>query len=141
MAAERTPIADREPPSAEWPGARLDYVIDPAERLITITGDYATGEEWKRLLARAFHDPRLERGFGLLRDLRHTRRPVDHATTVGIVDAIRRFWPLLQPSAVAVLTPDDFDPGTLHHLAGLYRLPVRAFTAHHTAVAWVREQG
>ena len=77
----------------------LNYEIEPATKLITITGEYATADDWKVLLGRILRDPLLTPGYGFLRDLRTAESPVDAATVVGIMEAVRRFWPLLKPVA------------------------------------------
>jgi hypothetical protein len=119
----------------------LTYAIDPAQKLITITGEYAAADEWKDLLGRILRDPLLTPGCGFLRDLRGAHAPVDAATVVGIMDAVRRFWPLLQPSRAAVLTPRDFDPAALaaHALADGEGLPLRMFTSYEAAIDWLQE--
>ena len=119
----------------------LNYVIDSTQNLITITGEYADANEWKSLLARVLHDPRLKPGCGFLRDLRASETPVDAATVVGIMDAVRRFWPLLQPARAAVLTPREFDPAAMaaHALADNEGLPLRMFTSYEAAVEWLME--
>ena len=91
----------------------LTYTIDPDEQLVTITGEYSDASEWTALLTRVLQDPALRPGFGFLRDLRTATTPVDASTVVGLMDAVRRFWPLLKPSRAAVLTPRDFDPAAL----------------------------
>jgi len=48
----------------------LQYVIDPARRLTTITGEYAVPEEWAALLGTILRDPEWQPGFAFLRDLR-----------------------------------------------------------------------
>ncbi len=119
----------------------LTYVIDPDARLITITGEYAGAAEWHALLARILEDPEREPGFAFLRDLRAATTPVDAAAVVGLMDAVRRFWPLLQPSRAAVLTPREFDPAALaaHALADTHGLPLRMFREYDSAIAWLRE--
>jgi hypothetical protein len=119
----------------------LAYIIDPTEQLVVITGEYSDSEEWQRVLARILTDPQLRGGFGFLRDLRGATTPVDAATVVGLMDAVRRFWPLLQPSRAAVLTPRDFDPAAFaaHALADSYGLPLRMFTSYEAAMEWLRE--
>jgi len=118
----------------------LSYTIDPDQRLITITGEYAQPEEWKALLARILNDPRREPGFAFLRDLRSATAPVDAETVVGIMDVVRRFWPLLQPSRAAVLTPLDFDPAALtaHAIADAERIPLAVFRSYEEAVDWLK---
>ena len=119
----------------------LDYHIDPDDRLITITGEYAGAEEWQALLARVLQDPQLRPGCAFLRDLRGATAPVNAAAVVGLMDAVRRFWPLLQPSRAAVLTTREFDPAALaaHALADTHGLPLRMFGDYDSAMAWLRE--
>lgn len=119
----------------------LNYTIDPDQRLITITGEYAHPDEWRALLARVLTDPRREPGFAFLRDLRGATTPVDAATVVGIIEVVRRFWPLLQPSRAAVLTPLEFDPAALvaHALADAQHMPLQAFTSDEAARQWLQE--
>jgi hypothetical protein len=83
----------------------LTYTIDRTQRLITITGEYADAAEWNSLLARLLNDPQREPVFALLRDLRGATRPVSAAAVVAVMDVIQRFWPQLQPTRMAVLTP------------------------------------
>ena len=129
------------PATSELP-VPLNYVIDPGEQLITITGEYADAEEWTALLSRILGDPALRPGFAFLRDLRSATTPVDAATVVRLMEAVRRFWPLLQPSRAAVLTPREFDPAamTAHAIADNYGLPLRMFTSHEAALEWLRER-
>jgi hypothetical protein len=117
----------------------LDYTIDPEQRLITISGEYADAEAWKGLLSRVLHDPRHAPGFAFLRDLRRATTPVDAATVVRIIDAVRAFWPHLQPSRVAILTPRELDPAALaaHALADTHHLPMRMFTSYDAAAEWL----
>lgn len=119
----------------------LNYVVDPGQKLIVITGEYAPPEEWQRVLTRVLHDPRRQPGFGFLRDLRGATAPVDAATVVGIVEVVRRFWTHLQPSRAAVLTPLEFDPAALvaHALADAQHLPLQMFTSYDAALEWLRE--
>ena len=119
----------------------LTYIIDPTEELVIITGEYSDAEEWRRILATILTDPRLRSGFGFLRDLRGATTPVDAATVVRLMDAVRRFWPLLQPPRAAVLTPRDFDPAAFaaHALADSWGLPLRMFTSYDAAMDWLRE--
>jgi hypothetical protein len=118
----------------------LAYTVDTEQRLITISGEYADAEAWKLLLSRVLHDPRLTPGFAFLRDLRLATTPVDAATVAGIIEAVRGFWPHLQPSRVAILTPREFDPAALaaHALADSHRLPMRMFTSYEEAVDWLQ---
>ena len=117
----------------------MDYTIDPEQRLITISGEYSDAEAWKALLSRVLHDPRHAAGFAFLRDLRRATTPVDAATVVQVMDAVRAFWPYLQPLRVAILTSRELDPAALaaHALADIHRLPMRIFTSHQAAMAWL----
>lgn len=119
----------------------LNYVIDVDDRLVTISGEYGTPHDWSVLLTAIGNDPRLTPGLMFLRDLREATTPVDAAAVVGIMDAVRRFWPLLKPSRAAILTADTFDVAALtaHALADSHGLPVRMFTSHDGAMEWLRE--
>jgi hypothetical protein len=120
----------------------LAYTIDTEQRLITITGEYASAEAWKALLSRMLHDPRRESGFAFLRDLRLATTPVDAATVAQIIEAVKGFWPYLQPSRVAILTPSELDPAALaaHALADAHQLPMQMFTSYREAVAWLQSR-
>ena len=120
----------------------LAYDIDPVQRLVTITGEYSDAAEWQDVLGRVLDDARHEVGFRLLRDLRKATTPVDPATVVGVIDVVRHFWPLLQPSRVAILTSRDPDPAALvaHALADAQNLQLRTFTNYHDAIAWLQER-
>jgi hypothetical protein len=66
---------------------------------------------------------------------------VGAGTVVRIIDAVRAFWPHLQPSRVAILTPCGLDPAALaaHALADTHDMPMRMFTAYETALEWLLE--
>ena len=119
----------------------LQYVIDPARRLTTITGEYAAPEEWTALLGAILVDPEWQPGFAFLRDLRAATTPVDAATVIRIMEVVKQFWPLLRPTRAAILTPREFDPAvmTAHALADTDRLPVRMFSTIETALEWLTE--
>jgi hypothetical protein len=122
-------------------GVALSYVIDSDRRLLTITGEYADAVEWNRLLTAVLDDPALRPGFAFLRDLRGATNPVEPATVVGIVDVVRRFWPKLQATRAAILTPRDVDPAALvaHALADAQHLPLQVFRTYEEAIAWLNE--
>ena len=117
----------------------LHYVIDPARRLTTITGEYSVADEWKTLLGAILRDPQWQPGFGFLRDLRGATTPVDAAAVIRIMDVVKQFWPLLQPARAAILTPHQFDPAAMaaHALADTEGLPVRMFSSLETALEWL----
>jgi hypothetical protein len=118
----------------------LHYTVDAARRLVTITGEYSQPEEWRELLGRISSDPRRRPGFAFLRDLRGATTPVDVQTVVGIIDVVRRYWPHLQPSRAAILTPHEIDRAALvaHALADAQHLPLQTFTSHDDAMEWLR---
>jgi hypothetical protein len=119
----------------------LSYTIDPIIRLITISGEYANADEWQVLLGRILHDPRRRSGYAFLRDLRHATTPVDAAMVVLIMDTVRRFWPQLQASRAAIVTPREFDSAALaaHALADTHGLPIQMFTSYEAALEWLRQ--
>jgi hypothetical protein len=118
----------------------LAYTIDPTQRLITITGEYAGADEWRSLLGRVLNDPQRQPGFGFLRDLRAATRPVTAATVVGVMDVIREYWPLLEPTGIAVLTPLEVDPAALtaHAVADAEHIRLRVFRSYDDALEWLR---
>lgn len=121
--------------------ASLDYVIDPGERLITIVGEYGDAEEWRVLLSRMLQDPQVQPGLAFLRDRRGAPTPVDFDVIVGVMDAIRRFWPHIQPSRTAILISRECDPIRLaaYSLAQTCGLSVRTFTSYADAREWLRD--
>jgi hypothetical protein len=117
----------------------LSYAIDPTQRLVTISGEYADADEWARLLNDVLRDPMREAGFGFLRDLRGATKPVDAATVVQIVAVVRRLWPLLQPTRAAILTPHRLDAAAFvaQALSESQQLPLRVFQSFDEAIAWL----
>ena len=118
----------------------LAYSIDRLQRVITISGEYSNADDWRDVLERILADPHCEPGYAYLRDLREATRPVDAATVVSIIDVVRRFWPTLQPSRVAVVTAMSVDPAALvaHALADAQRMPLQAFNSYDAALDWLR---
>ena len=118
----------------------LTYTIDSGQRIITILGDYAGAEEWKALLSAVLHDSRYAPHFGFLRDLRAATTPVDAATVVGVMEALQAFWPLLQPSRMAVLTTREIDTAALtaHAWADGADMPLKVFSSYQDAVEWLQ---
>lgn len=119
----------------------LVYTIDPDQRLITIAGEYAGPDEWKRILSRVLSDPRCQPGFGMLRDLRGATTPTDAETVVEVINVVREFWPKLQLSRYAVVTPLNMDPAALvaQALADREDIPMRIFTTCEEAMQWLRQ--
>ena len=120
----------------------LDYVVDSDQRLVVITGEYAAPSEWADLLSRVLDDPRREPGFAFLRDLRGATTPVDTATVIQIMAVVRSFWPHLQPSRAAILTPLEVDAAALvaAAVADTEDLPFRVFTSYDEAIQWLQER-
>jgi hypothetical protein len=118
----------------------LAYTIDPTLRIVTITGEYAGADEWRSLLTRVLNDPQRQAGFGFLRDLRTATSPVTAATVVGVMDVIREFWPLLEPTGIAVITPLEVDPAALtaHAIADAEHVALRVFRSYDDALEWLR---
>jgi hypothetical protein len=120
----------------------LAYVVDTAQQVVVITGEYAEAAEWADLLGRVLADPSRQPGFAFLRDLRGATKPVDAAVVVQIMAVVRRFWPHLQPSRAAILTPHDVDAAALVAVAvaDTEHLPMRVFTSYDEAIQWLRER-
>ena len=118
----------------------LDYDIEPDRQLVTITGGYLDALEWETVLGRVLADSRYRPGFGFLRDLRTMAAPADAMTMVKVMEVVRAFWPRLQPSGAAMLTPRDFDPAALsaHAIADSHGLPIQMFTSYDAAMAWLQ---
>ena len=119
----------------------LAYLVDPDQRLVAISGEYADHHEWSELLGRVVADPRRQSGFAFLRDLREAVKPVDAAVVLNIMQVVRRFWNHLQPSRAAILTPDAIDAAALVAvaIADAEGLPLRVFTSYDDALEWLQE--
>jgi hypothetical protein len=65
----------------------LHYMIDTAQRLITITGEYADDGEWRVLLGQLLEDSRQRPGLPS-QGLRSASTLVDAATAIGIIDVV-----------------------------------------------------
>jgi hypothetical protein len=118
----------------------LAYTIDPVQRLITITGEYAGRDAWQDVLSRVLGDPDLQPGLNLLRDLRGATTPTNAETVIEVISVVCAFWPKLQLSRYAVVTPRSMDPAALvaQALADREDLPMRIFTTHEEATQWLR---
>ena len=121
---------------------KLNYVVDRHEQLITIVGEYGEVAEWRAMLRRMLHDPRIQPGFAILRDRRSAPTPADIEVIVGVMDAIRRFWPHIQPSRAAILISRETDPIRLaaYSIAQACGLSVATFTSYDEARRWLREE-
>ena len=117
----------------------LAYEIDPRRRIVTITGEYAEPAEWRALLAAIGDDPAYPGGCSFLRDLRDSRHPVTPESVMGIMTVVGEFWAQLQVRRAAIVTRPGIDPAATvaHALAEDRRLPLRAFTSHDDAIAWL----
>src|SRR5829696_4329680 len=115
----------------------LTYVIDPSQRIITITGDYAEPDEWRVLLTAIAADARVAGEYGFLRDLRASAHPVGADAVIGIIAVVRQFWTVLGARRAAILTRPGIDlPAMIAHaLAEDQHLPLRAFNSYDDAVA------
>ena len=119
----------------------LAYSIDPVERIVTITGDYADAAEWRTLLGAVLRDPEYRPGCYFIRDLRASTHPVSAQAVIGIMAVVREFWQRLGVRRAAIVTrPGIDDPAVIAQaLAEDEHLPLRAFTAYDDAVRWLRE--
>ena len=117
----------------------LAYAIDPSKRLVVITGEYATQDDWRELLAAVLRDPEYQRGFSFLRDLRKATTPVDADTVARIVGVVRAAWGALGPERAAIVTPRDMQDAAMvaHALADDAQMPIRAFTSYEAALDWL----
>lgn len=120
----------------------LTYAIDPSKRLVVITGEYATQDDWRELLAAVLRDPAYQRGFSFLRDLRKATTPVDADTVARIVDVVRAAWGALGPERAAIVTPRDMQDAAMvaHALADDAQMPIRAFTSYEAALDWLGKE-
>jgi hypothetical protein len=119
----------------------LAYRIDPAQRVVTITGDYADAAGWRVLLNAVAQDPNYRRGFNFIRDLRDSEHPVSAATVVGIIAVVREFWNALGATRAAIVTRPGIDyPAVIAEaLADDEHIALRAFTSYDDAVSWLRD--
>ncbi len=120
----------------------LTYRIAAAERIVTITGDYAEPAEWRQLLGAVAQDPAYRPGFSFIRDLRWSEHPVSPEAVIGIIGVVREFWGRLGAHRAAIVTRPGIDNPAMiaHALADHEHLPLRAFTTYEDAIAWIREE-
>ena len=118
----------------------LAYVINVDQRLVVITGDTRTPANGRTCWVACWR-MRRQPGFGFLRDLRGATAPVDAATVVRLMAVVRRFWPHLQPSRAAIVTPFHADAAALVALAvaDTEVLPFRLFSSYDEAIEWLRQ--
>jgi hypothetical protein len=120
----------------------LAYRIDPLQRIVTITGDYAEPAEWRTLLAEVSADPEYHRGFSFIRDLRASEHPVSAQAVIGIIAVVRAYWEKLGVYRAAIVTRPGVDVPAMMAaaLAEDEHIPLRAFTLYDDALAWVTER-
>ena len=118
----------------------LTYRIDATAGIVTITGDYAEAADWRQLLGTIGQDPRYQRGFSFIRDLRSSEHPVSAETVIAIIGVVREFWGQLGAHRAAIVTRRGIDNPAMvaHALADLEDIPLRAFSALEDALVWVR---
>ena len=117
----------------------LAFTIDPDNRVVIITGDYADASAWRALLGALVNDPRYQRGSSFIRDVRDSLNPVDVATVMGIITVVKEYWGVLGAHRAAILmSPRDDGPALVAHaLADHQHLPIRAFTSYQEAMDWL----
>ena len=117
----------------------LAYRVDPAQRLVTITGEYANAAEWLKLAGKVLRDKQVEAGFGFLRDLRGATRVPDTSMVVSAFQVVQRFWPSVTPLKAAILTDRDDNSvaNVAQALADGHNLPIRVFTTYEEAIEWL----
>ena len=116
----------------------LGYVVDEPYRLVVISGDYSTPNDWDRLMTRLAQDPRIHPGFSFLRDLRGGSVPPEPAVVVAMFDIVRRFWPMMTPRRAAIVTTTDDSAALIAQaLAGVHGLRIEVFTSFPDAVDWL----
>jgi hypothetical protein len=117
----------------------LEYAIDRARSLITITGECAGAREWEALLVRALADPEWRPGLVALRDSRRRGVPVDVATVVETMAVVLRMWPSLRLRRAAIVTESVVPSPALvaHALADAENVPIRSFTSYDVAIDWL----
>ena len=120
----------------------LIYHIDSDARIVIVTGDYADAGEWRALLTAVGQDPRYQRGFSFLRDVRDSPNPVSGETVIGIIAVVREFWDRLGVHRAAIVSRRGVDnPAVIAHaLAYDQQIPLRAFPSYDEAVAWLQER-
>jgi hypothetical protein len=117
----------------------LDYAIDAARGVVTITGDCAGATEWDVLLARAIADPGWRPGLVALLDQRHGRQSLDVAAVVETMAVVFRMWPLLGLRRAAIVARSDVLAPALvaHALADAEHIPIHTFTSSDVALEWL----
>ena len=119
----------------------LRYDVNAAQRIVTITGDYAEPGEWRALLTAVAQDPNYPGGYGFLRDVRASAHPVTAESVIGIIAVVREFWQRLKVRRAAIVTRPTIDAPAMiaHALAEDQRSPLRAFNSYDDAVAWLTD--
>ena len=119
----------------------LTYQIDCPNALVTITGEYATPDEWVALLTAVMRDAQFRSGFNFIRDIRGSMPPARAETVFEVQGVIQQFWDRLQVHRAALVTDKTilrqaYALGVEHGLRGL---PVRAFARYDDAIRWLQE--
>ena len=117
----------------------LEYAIDAARAVVTITGECVRASEWELLLARAIADPAWRPGLVALLDQRHGRQSMDVAAVMETMAIVFRVWPTLGLRRAAIVTRHDILAPALvaHALADAENIPIRSFTSYDVALEWL----
>ena len=117
----------------------LAYQIDPARKLVSITGEFSSDLEWKAVLNAVAEDPDYQQGFSFLRDLRNATQPVDAHVVRRILEVVRLAWEILHPRRAAIVAPRHVETPALvaYALAEDAGVPLRVFTSYEDAMEWL----
>ena len=120
----------------------LTYTIDPASRIVVITGEYSDRGQWEELASRLFADPAFGPGYAFLRDLRNARVTATDTNILEVFDLVRKVWPRIQATRAAIVTRRDDATSAMmtQALADGEHLPIRAFDSLDLAMEWLRDK-
>ena len=119
----------------------LMYQMDRPNGLVTITGEYATSDEWLALCTAILRDPQFRPGFSFIRDMRGAVPPARDETVFETYRVVQQFWDRLEIRRAALVTEVAIFK-LAHALAveqALSARPVRAFTQYDDAIRWLQE--